>query len=190
MRLVTTIATTHNRRPDACGAALPDRDDQQSGAVKQDVAGKGEAQRTARAVSKPRPRRRGRQAATRRQPPASKTRVEIWLKYKDYTHFLQKFVLTEEIARGSFLVSLLEGIDELRQGRAEAVLTIHTQLLEDRDIRYETENFISKSNLNKLFKHFAEMRLVLEIVASQTTDCDAATMRRQTRKLLRLLDED
>ena len=119
-------------------------------------------------------------------------RIEIWLKYKNYTHFLQQFSFTGEASVESFLVNLLQGIDDLRAGDSPSTLMIHTRLIESHDVKYETETFISKSNFNGLFEHFNDLKLHELLTDSAAEDGEAkadAQAHREPREWLRRLIE-
>lgn len=118
-------------------------------------------------------------------------KIELWLKYRNYTHFLHQFAFDGDTAVEDFLVNLLDGIDELREGESASTLTIHTQLLENHEVRYETENFIARSNFNELFVHFDEMKILLEVLAGAASEeADENTVKEQTEKIMQLLEAD
>ena len=122
-------------------------------------------------------------------------RIEIWLKYKSYTHFLQQFSFDGEASVESFLVNLLQGIDDLRAGDSSSTLTIYTQLLESHDVKYETENFISKSNINGLFEHFDDLKLLLEVLADSAAEevgstAEQEVINQQLERIRQLVEAD
>jgi hypothetical protein len=123
--------------------------------------------------------------------PSKRKSIEVWLKYKQYTFFLKKFIFATDAGIESFLIRLLEGIDELRKGQSESTLTIHTQLLENYEVIYETENFISRSNFDRLFDYFEELLLAKDLVAdAQEEAVEEEVVKEQTAKILLMIEED